>query len=106
MKRRNSQLGKVFHTCENYEDLVQQLHDEAGVVGKKVEEVMKVFDLRNGYDREVMMIMITNRQAMATLFLRSLLAPSRQKPTLSLITTRLSFSSLVAGRKSSGSNFS
>ncbi len=66
MKKRNSQLGKVFHTCKNYEELVQQLHDEAGVVGKKVEEVMKVFDLRNGYDREVMMIMITNIAAAVT----------------------------------------
>ena len=44
----------------------------------------------------------TNALVIAILFLSNLLKPSFQKLTLSLITTRLCFSSSVAGRKSSG----
>lgn len=66
MKKRESQLGKLVQTCTSLEDFMEQMESDASIVGKEVGKLMEAFDLRNPYDREVMMMMITNVAAAVT----------------------------------------
>ena len=66
MKKRESQLGTLVQHCKDMQDFLEQMESDASIVGKKVEKLLKAFDLRNPYDREVMMIMIMNVAAAIT----------------------------------------
>ena len=66
MKKRKSQLGQLVQTCTSLEDFVAQLESDASIVGKKVGKLLEAFDLRNPYDREVMMMMVMNVAAAVT----------------------------------------
>ncbi len=45
---------------------MEQMESDASIVGKKVGKLLEAFNLRNPYDREVMMLMIMNVAAAVT----------------------------------------
>ena len=66
MKKRESKLGTSVLLCKDMQDFLAQMESDASIVGKKVEKLLEAFDLRNPYDREVMMLMIMNVAAAIT----------------------------------------
>lgn len=66
MKKRESQLGTLVQTCTSLEDFMEQMESDASIVGKEVGKLLEAFNLRNPYDREVMMLMIMNVAAAVT----------------------------------------
>ena len=81
--------------------LPKYINSPEGIVYNKGRNLYAMNVAKNANEKNIIMI-ITTKLVIAILFFFNLRRPSFQKFTLSLITTRLCFSSSVAGRKSSG----
>lgn len=58
-------LGSLAPVVRNFEELIDMINKDAEVIGKEIEECLKVCDLRIGYDREVLLLLIANLSAAA-----------------------------------------
>lgn len=61
--KKGTHLGTIVPVVSNVDDLLDMINKDAEVVGKEIEQIIRCFDLRIGYDREVLLLMIANISA-------------------------------------------
>ena len=66
MKQKKTNLKKVVHMYKDMNDMLKQMSDDAEIVGRQIEELLKAFDLRIPYACSVMMMMLSNILAAVT----------------------------------------
>ena len=63
MKKMESQLGQWVHCFETLEDITATMSQDAGRFLSKIEKLMQKMNMRNPYDREIAMMVVTNLAA-------------------------------------------
>ena len=58
--KKKTHLGTIVPVVSNIEEFFHMLNTDAEIVGKEIEKVMQVFNLRITYDREVLLLMMAN----------------------------------------------
>ena len=61
--RKGTNLGTIVPVVENFQEYIQMLSHDAEVLGKDIQEILYDCDLRIGYDREVLLLLISNLSA-------------------------------------------
>ena len=61
--KKGTHLGTIVPVVSSIEEFFDMLNTDAEIVGKEIEKVMQVFNLRITYDREVLLMMMANISA-------------------------------------------
>ena len=63
--KKGTHLGTIVPVVSSVNELFDMVSKDAEVVGREIEEIIRCFDLRIAYDREVLLLMIANVSAAA-----------------------------------------
>ena len=61
--KKGTHLGTIVPVVSSIEEFFDMLNKDAEIVGKEIEKIMQVFNLRITYDREVLLLMMANLAA-------------------------------------------